>query len=354
MQNCMRKYINEFAIKFAVLMQKQLYNWKQIQSEERKNLYNLKSFGFYLLVILIGFIPGRNEHDYSFTFHCWLSFFCLIGGIFMNIKWKNKAYQNKIKSKLFPELLKVFNENIHYSRGGGITSNSFFNQMINYNSISDFINKSGEIYTDKIIPNNVFEDSNLYTEEITQREDDDIFWGEYKDVEFFMNEVDFGWVSNSRRRIYHSMFHGLAMKFSMNKNLSFRVLILTKHSFTKIPPNYERVTLEYEKFNKKYDVWVEKDEAQSGYGQIEARYLLNTAFMERLLQIQTSFKVNKMCCSILNNRMLIMLSTNRDLFEMNHLLGKVDDVSQYNVLFDEFASVLSFIEVLNLSSKTHL
>ena len=54
-------------------------------------------------------------------------------------------------------------------------------------------------------------------------------------------------------------------------------------------------------------------------------------------------------------KMLVMfLSTNKDLFEMNHLLGKIDDIKQYYHLFDEFASVLSFIEVLNLSSKTKL
>ena len=52
--------------------------------------------------------------------------------------------------------------------------------------------------------------------------------------------------------------------------------------------------------------------------------------------------------------MLILLQTNKDLFEMNHFFGKIDDVKQYEHLFNEFASVLSFIDVLNLSSKTHL
>jgi hypothetical protein len=61
-----------------------------------------------------------------------------------------------------------------------------------------------------------------------------------------------------------------------------------------------------------------------------------------------------MCCSVYSNNLLIMLSTNKDLFEMNHLLGRIDDIKQYKHLFDEFTSVLSFIDVLNLSSKTKL
>ena len=41
-------------------------------------------------------------------------------------------------------------------------------------------------------------------------------------------------------------------------------------------------------------------------------------------------------------------------FADEHLLKKVDDINQYKTLFDEFASVLSFIDVLNLSSRTGL
>ena len=108
-----------------------------------------------------------------------------------------------------------------------------------------------------------------------------------------------------------------------------------------------------DEFNKKYNVYVQKTQMEAG-GQIEARYLLNTAFMERFMQISTSFKIDNMQCSIFGDSILILLSTNKDLFEMNHLLKKVDDINQYKTLFDEFASVLSFIDVLNLSSRTGL
>lgn len=353
MQNNMKRYQNDFAIKFARLMEQRLVAWKQIQNSERKELYSLKSFGMYLISALIGFIPGRNEHEYHFTFHCWVALFCLIGGIITNIQLVNKGYQNKIKSTLFPELLTVFGEEIFYDRGSGIVSNTFVNNLVNFKSIADFVNKDKKRKNITPISNRIFEECKLYPEKITSREDDDTFHGKYQDVEFVMDEVDFGWNSNNRHHTYHSMFKGLAMKFDLHKSINARVLILTKHSFTKIPPNFERVNLEYEKFNKKYDVWVEKGNF-AGSGQIEARYLLNTVFIERLMQIQTSFKVNKMCCSVFGNTLLIMLSTNRDLFEMNHLFGRIDDTSQYSHLFEEFASVLSFIEVLNLSSKTKL
>ena len=72
------------------------------------------------------------------------------------------------------------------------------------------------------------------------------------------------------------------------------------------------------------------------------------------MQLQTSFKVDKIRCSICENSVLILLETKKDLFEMNHLLNRIDDINQYKYLFDEFASIFSFVEILNLSSRTGL
>ena len=112
---------------------------------------------------------------------------------------------------------------------------------------------------------------------------------------------------------------------------------------------------EYEKFNKKYDVYVQKTQIDA-VGQIEARYLFNTVFMDRFMQLHTSFRIRKMKCSICENYMLILLATNRDLFEINPIFGRIDDINQYKKLFDEISSVLLFLDVLNpsLSSKTGL
>lgn len=321
MYNCMNKYRNDFAINFAKIMQEKLQKWKTFQSEERKSLYSLDSLRWYFGLALCGFIPGKKEYHYDLKLHCWIAVFFFIFSIITNIQITNKAYQKRVKCTFFNDLLKVFGDKIFF---GG-----------------------------KYIQNSLFNNSQLYPRDIMTREDDDSFFGEYNGVNFVINETDFGWNENDKHRTYHSMFKGIAMHFTMNKEINSRVLIMSKNLFNKVPKNYEKVVVEYEKFNKKYDVWVEKNPINNS-GQIEARYLLNTAFLDRFMQIQTSFRVNKMSCSVYKNDMLIMLSTKKDLFEMNHLLGKIDDIKQYNHLFEEFASVLSFIEVLNLASRTKL
>ena len=354
MQQCMKKYQNNFSMKFAQLMQKNLVLWKEIQKQEKRSLYGFKAITSYFLFSLLGFIPGKNEHNYHLELHICFAIICFILAVIGNIHETNKRYQKEIKSSLFPELLTIFGENIFYNKPSGIIGNHLVDSLIGRRDILN-ITKSfnSSSFQEHLLPNSLFENCGLYNREIEQRDDDDAFSGNFNGVKFTMVETDFGWKSRDKYRTYHSMFRGLAMKFSMNKFIANKVFILTKHSFTKIPKNFERVTLESAQFNKKYDIWVEKS-TNTISGQIEARYLLNTVFMERLMQIQTSFRINKMCCCVWGDEMLIMLSTNRDLFEMNHLFGQIDDIRQYKHLFEEFASVLSFIEVLKLDSKTKL
>ena len=352
--DCMDKYKNDFAIKFAKIMEKRLWLWLETQKSNRLSLISLKSFGFYFFIAALGMVPGKNEHNYDLKFHLILAAVCFVGAVIANIHSTNKIYQDTIKATLFPQLLKIFG-NLQYRPKSSLTS--VLNSCIIDEKETDNAAALAKTNIDNLvlydIKNSIFQDSQLYDKIITSRTDDDAFYGIYNDVGITIVETDFGWNAKDKYRTYHSMFKGAAMRFKMNKQIKSRVLILTKFSMTKIPKGYEKVELESVKFNKKYDVWVDSQSAE-GQGQIEARYLLNTAFLERLMKLQTSFRVSKMCCSVFGDSMLIMLHTRKDLFEMNHLFGRIDDTTQYRHLFNEFASVLSFIDVLNLSSKTKL
>ena len=138
----------------------------------------------------------------------------------------------------------------------------------------------------------------------------------------------------------------------LNKKINSHIHIYTKNS-KKPPKGFEKVNLEYAKFNNKYDVYVQKTQMEAG-GQVEARYLLTTSFMDRFIQLEMAFPVSRLRCSVKGAEMMILLSTENDLFEIGHIMNRIDDVSQYQNMFGEFASVFSFIDVLNLSSKTGL
>lgn len=349
----LRKYQNDFTIKFAQIMTDKLPLWKDIQKEKRWSLCSIKSILTYIGISLLGYIPAKREYHYDLQFHFYFSIALFIVAIIANIVNTNKDYQNAIKSTLFPNLVKVFGDEIYYVNGKiGVLLDELKNGNVNKKDIHDYMNKSN--ISDYFIDNIDFENSELYTHNITQRDDDDRFYGKYKDIKFIINETDFGWNSNDKNKTYHSMFKGVAMKFFLNKEIKNKVLIMSKSIFNKVPKGFEKVNVEYNKFSEKYNVYVNDYGDTNGSGQIEARYLLNTAFLDRFMQLHTSFSVPKIQCSIYGTKMLIMLSTRKDLFEMNHLFGRIDDPSQYKHLFEEFASVLLLIDVLNLSSKTKL
>ena len=243
--------------------------------------------------------------------------------IFINIGIKNKSYQDEIKRTLFPKLLQVFDR--------GIT------------------------YKFCTIRKELFNVSELFKKEVTSKSFDDYFGGTYNEVEFCVAEATLENVKQVKKQKPETteLFRGIAMRFKMNKLISSRIIIRSKSLFNRTPKGYERVRLEYEKFNKKFDVWVKKIEGNAT-DQIEARYLLNVSFLERFMELKTSFRVRKMACSVYGDTILVLLETGKDVFEMNHLFGKIDDPRQYKKLFDEFASVLSFMDVLNLASKTKL
>src|SRR5574344_440098 len=333
---CMEKYKNNFAIEFAKIMEEKLPEWKKKQKENQKNLYTT-DLNFYLGSFLCGFIPGKNEREYNIKTHFYTALILVIITIIIEIQVENKDYQKAVKESFYSDILKVFG-NIEYNK--------------RY--------KSKEIHMDQIIDKSNYTKSCLFSHPVSYANTDDCFCGIYNDVKFKVNETDFNWEKINPEKRFGPLklsdktkqdvplFKGIAMYFKMNKDIKSRVLILSKFSKIEVPQGYEKVELEYKDFTKKYDVWVEKGD------QVEARYLLNVAFIERFVQLQTSFRVNKMCASVYGDEMLVLLSTKKDLFEMNHLFCNIADIHQYDRLFDQFASVLSFIDVLNLSSKTGL
>ena len=151
----MNKYRNDFAIRFAQLMQERLPIWKQTQKEERSSLYSLVSIAGYILVSLLGFIPGKNETNYDLNLHFIIAVICFIVAVIINIQTTNKNLsKHEIKRIIFQRIIITFLiKNIKYAR----------NQKI---------------------PSSYFENCKLYNHTIEIRTDDDVFYGNYKRCRF--------------------------------------------------------------------------------------------------------------------------------------------------------------------------
>lgn len=144
-------------------------------------------------------------------------------------------------------------------------------------------------------------------------------------------------------------FRGVIVEFAMNKNFEGQTIILDNlrdGRNVKVDKNkYSEVKLEDIEFMKDYTVYSDN--------QIEARYLITTAFIERLKNIETKFKSKYLRVAFKDNKIVIAVHTGRDMFKMADMFKETGQET-FVTLFEEIASVLDFIDQLKLNSKLGL
>lgn len=269
---------------------------------------------------------------------------------------------------------------------------------------------SWDRYGSEVISSSYIKRSKLFGE-FTDRHDGDNFTGTYKDVEFDMSETSLSYqeTKNGKSQFEYPVFKGVLLKMKLNKNFKgctiisskgdiminrrkfafcFKVLIVmfyvflfylycenTLPFFQKlnltntevillywipaavifvilfignlfIGKKYElpQIKLEDPVFNKKYRAY-SSDE-------VEGRYLITTAFMERFKNIQTVFGTKLVKCSFFDEYLMFSILSLKNYFEIGNLFVSLDNPKQFERLFDEIISIYLLIDHFKLDEKT--
>ena len=141
---------------------------------------------------------------------------------------------------------------------------------------------------------------------------------------------------------------GIIVDTKFNKSFAGHTIIVPKNvKQPKLDKRYEKVKLEDVDFMKEYNVYSTQ--------QIEARYILTTGFIKRFRDIRISFNENSLKCSFLKNRMLIAISTSKNLFNIVPTPYYKDTTREKATrAFKEIFSIISIIEQLKLNQKIGL
>lgn len=105
----------------------------------------------------------------------------------------------------------------------------------------------------------------------------------------------------------------------------------------------QQVMLEDVEFDKHWNV--------ESTDQIEARYVLTPAFMERMLEVKRRFNGKEIEFSFWDNKVLIAVHTNKDMFETTSLFKSALDYRKVQEVVAQFYSVFSVADVLLNKSK---
>lgn len=110
--------------------------------------------------------------------------------------------------------------------------------------------------------------------------------------------------------------------------------------------NLYKVQLEDINFDKKYTAY--------SSDQVEGRYLITTAFMERFKNLQYVFGTSKIKCSFYSDKLMFAISTKKNFFEIGNLFTPLTDYKTVEKFFDEIIAIFVIIDYLKLNQKIGL
>ena len=171
---------------------------------------------------------------------------------------------------------------------------------------------------------------------------DDVFVGCYREADFEIIEL-LSSTSDGKRSIIN--FSGVVIKIDFNKVIKAHTIILPKDE-SLLFSDFKKIILEDVEFNKKYSVY-SNDE-------IEARYLITSAFMDRLNNLKTAFNTNKAACAFYDKYLLIAFNKMQDIFEFGTFDKSLLDYDIFSKLLREIISIYKMIDYFKLTDKTKI
>ena len=174
---------------------------------------------------------------------------------------------------------------------------------------------------------------------------DDCVDGWYNGLKLKITELDVSYVVSSGRSSRKvQVFDGLMMEVDMNKKFTSHTVIKPDRALDILIKGFGRVHLEDVEFEKIFDVY--------STDQVEARYLLTTAFMRRLVELKTA-KGKRVEAVFWNQTAYFFINYQEDMFELP-LDKPVTDMKHYQNILLDLARMLRIVDVLKLEQDIGL
>jgi hypothetical protein len=277
--------------------------------------------GFFCLLFFIHYFYPLNEIMPIVFGIMGIVFLVLIFYVYYNLK----SYIDDTKDKILSKLIKYFGEDFIY------ISNPYYNK-----------NKNLSLTKNDLLKINILSSK---IRSATRLNLEDYFKGTHKNVkmEFFELET-FKMQGSGKNRREVNTFNGLVLILDFPKKFKGNTLIKIDKGFLGNMTTfaYERVKLEDPVFEEQFEVY--------SSDQIEARYLLTTSFMQRLLNLQKFYNA-PIELNFSDNKLYMVIKTSHNFFEFKQDINK--PISNIDLTHNvrEFVLILKIIEELKLNQN---
>lgn len=140
------------------------------------------------------------------------------------------------------------------------------------------------------------------------------------------------------RTTWVTVFNGQCLRFRFHKEFLGRTLVTRDAGvFNRFGGRKEmdRVRLESPRFEKAFEVY--------STDQVEARYLLTPDLMQRLVDLEKTFRGGGLRCAFVGGEMLLVVEGG-DLFEPGSMFTPLDNPDRIRELLDDFAAIFNLID----------
>lgn len=235
--------------------------------------------------------------------------FALLGGIYAWVTAPKRAYAKAYKKEIMPEIAGLFG--LKFDVDGKIPIR--------------------EMQPTKIVPQH------------DRYEAEDYFEGEHKGARIRFSEINLQQRRRSNKRTYYvSVFKGLAILIDLPRPKFFGHTILTADSnaaaewVKQKSLGLQRADLVDPVFEKKYSVFTND--------QVEARYLIDPAMIERIVKLQHSHVAEGISVSYKEKRILILIASKKNHFEPADIAIPSTDAEALSALRQEVSETLSLVD----------
>ena len=239
-----------------------------------------------------------------------------------------KHYTSDFKDRVINNIIKFIDPNLRYYKDCSISEQAYIASRLFLKEPDRY---EGDDYVSGIIGKTSIEFSELHTEYKTVSVDD----------------------KGHRTENWHTIFKGLFFAADFNKHFK-GVTVVLPDTAERLLGGFIGKMLQKANFTrgqliKLEDVEFEKYFAVYGDDQVEARYILSTSLMKRIMDFKK--KTNKTIhLSFADSKIFLAISYDKNLFEPK-VFKTLLDFSQIQEYFEDLKLVLDIVEDLNLNTR---
>lgn len=218
--------------------------------------------------------------------------------------------------------------------------------------IVKFVDESLDYVPHRYIPKSIFMTSEIFKTKPNRYKGDDYVSGKVGATEIVFSEVHAEYKSGGKNSSLRTIFKGLLFIADFNKRFTCQVVVLpdtAEKLFGSLGKILQSWNLERDQLVKLEDPEFEKLFVVYGNDQIQARYILSTSLMERIIDFKR--KTNRpIYLSFVGSRIFVAISYTKDLFEPG-LLTTLTDFELIREYFEDLQLAISIVDNLNLNTR---